>query len=213
MSEVDILAKKVWDYMHLNHQLEKADCLLVFGSSDMLPAHRACDLFFEGYAPVIVFSGKYGSKSILQIPEAELYAEIAVKRGVPKEVVFIEDQSTSIGENIMFSKALIEKANIPHQKIIVVQKPYMERRVYAAFKKQWSEPEIVVTSPQISYEEYLVKNSAYDKEGFINRIVGDLIRIREYPKLGFQIEQEIPDDVWAAGQELIKLGYDRYLPK
>ncbi len=42
-------------------------------------------------------------------------------------------------------------------------------------------------------------------------MVGDLERIKEYPKLGFQIEQEIPDKVWEAGQELIKLGYNKFL--
>jgi hypothetical protein len=42
-------------------------------------------------------------------------------------------------------------------------------------------------------------------------MVGDLQRIKEYPKLGFQIEQEIPKDVWEAWEELVKLGYIKYL--
>jgi len=40
--------------------------------------------------------------------------------------------------------------------------------------------------------------------------VGDLVRLREYPQRGYQIEQDIPDDVWKAGQELMKKGYDKY---
>lgn len=42
-------------------------------------------------------------------------------------------------------------------------------------------------------------------------MVGDLIRIKEYPKLGFQIEQDIPDNVWEAGKELIKYGFNKYV--
>ena len=42
-------------------------------------------------------------------------------------------------------------------------------------------------------------------------MVGDLQRIREYPAKGFQIPQDIPDDVWSAFEELVSAGYDKYL--
>jgi hypothetical protein len=42
-------------------------------------------------------------------------------------------------------------------------------------------------------------------------MVGDLQRIRIYPGRGFQIEQEIPEDVWQAFGKLIELGYDKHL--
>jgi hypothetical protein len=42
-------------------------------------------------------------------------------------------------------------------------------------------------------------------------MVGDLQRIREYPARGFQIPQDIPDDVWEAYLELVKAGFDRHL--
>src|SRR5262249_51757135 len=45
----------------------------------------------------------------------------------------------------------------------------------------------------------------------INIMVGDLQRIRIYPGRGFQIEQDIPDDVWQAFEKLIELGYDKHL--
>jgi uncharacterized SAM-binding protein YcdF (DUF218 family) len=210
MNEIDKNAKIIWDYMHLNQTLEKSDCILVLGSSDLSPAHRACDLFFEGYAPVIIFSGKYGVGKNLEKSEAERYAEVAYKRGVPKEVVFLEDQSTNTGENIIFSKKLIEKENIAHNKMILVQKPYMERRMYATFKKIWDEPEIYVTSPIIEYEEYINNNLYYDKDEIINRMVGDFERVKEYPKLGFQIPQEIPENALRAWEALLELGFTKY---
>jgi hypothetical protein len=42
-------------------------------------------------------------------------------------------------------------------------------------------------------------------------MVGDLQRIRLYPEKGFQIHQDIPDDVWRAYEELVEAGYDKYL--
>jgi hypothetical protein len=44
-------------------------------------------------------------------------------------------------------------------------------------------------------------------------MVGDLQRIKFYPALGFQIEQEIPDEVWQAYEKLVELGYDQHLIK
>lgn len=60
----------------------------------------------------------------------------------------------------------------------------------------------------VLYEEYAVDQIA--KERFINVMVGDLQRIKEYPKLGYQIEQDIPEDVWKAWEGLIALGYTKY---
>ena len=41
--------------------------------------------------------------------------------------------------------------------------------------------------------------------------VGDLQRIKLYPEKGFQIPQEIPGEIWAAYEELVRVGYDKYL--
>ena len=70
---------------------------------------------------------------------------------------------------------------------------------------------MLVTSPQISFEDY--PNQEISEREVIGIMVGDLQRIRLYPAKGFQIPQEIPHDVWAAGQKLIQLGYTQNLIK
>ena len=42
-------------------------------------------------------------------------------------------------------------------------------------------------------------------------MVGDLQRIRIYPEKGFQIPQDIPDEVWAAYERLVGWGFTRHL--
>jgi len=42
-------------------------------------------------------------------------------------------------------------------------------------------------------------------------MVADLQRIRLYPAKGFQVHQDIPDDVWRASEELVRAGCDKYL--
>jgi uncharacterized SAM-binding protein YcdF (DUF218 family) len=210
-AEVDFLAKKIWDYHHLNHRMEKSDAILVMGSHDVRVAERGAQLFLEHWAPLLIFSGGLGNltRGVWDQPEADRFAEIAVRMGVPWEKILVENRSTNTGENIQFTKELLAKLHLDPQKIILVHKPYMERRAFATFRKVWPEKQAFVTSPKISFEDY--PNQEISKHDVVGIMVGDLQRIRLYPAKGFQIPQEIPPDVWAAGQELIQLGYSQHL--
>ena len=163
----------------------------------------------------MIFSGGQGSitRTLWNEPEAERFARIAVDRGVPRENILIEAHSTNTGENIEFTKRLLAERGLDLQKFILVQKPYMERRAFATFRKLWPEKDLIVTSPQVSFREYVdaYANRALSAADVVGIMVGDLQRIRVYPARGYQIAQEIPDEVWSAFEELVRAGYDKYL--
>ena len=207
------LAKKLWSYHHMHHQLEKCDCILALGSHDLRVAERAADLYNEEWAPLIIMSGGLGNftKETWTESEADKFAAIAIEKGVPADKILIENKSTNTGENILFTQKLLQQKRLDPQSFIVVQKPYMERRSYATFKKHWPDKKLTVTSPQISFEEY--PTSEIPMERVINIMVGDLQRIKFYPEKGFQIYQEIPKEVWQASERLIQLGFDKHLMK
>jgi uncharacterized SAM-binding protein YcdF (DUF218 family) len=209
------LAETIWQYHQLNHQLTHADAILVLCSHDTIVAERAAELFLQGWAPILIFAGGLGSitRHFWRDPEADQFARIAIAMGVPAERVLIENRSTNTGENILFTRQLLFERQLDPQKFILVQKPYMERRSYATFKRLWPEKDVIVTSPRMTMDEYLSAGShdALSSDDIISIMVGDLQRIRLYPKRGFQIPQDIPDDVWRAYEELITAGYDTHL--
>ncbi|HKP84285.1 MAG TPA: YdcF family protein, partial [Pyrinomonadaceae bacterium] len=127
--------------------------------------------------------------------------------------ILIEAHSTNTGENIAFTKRLLTEKGLNPHSFIIVQKPYMERRSYATFRKLWPEKDLIVTSPQVSFQSYLEEyaNRSLSVDDVVSIMVGDLQRIRLYPSLGFQIEQEIPAEVWSAFELLVRAGYDKYL--
>jgi uncharacterized SAM-binding protein YcdF (DUF218 family) len=211
--KVIALAKKLWDYHLLHHTLEKSDGILVLGSHDLRVAERGADVYLQGLAPIIIFSGGLGNltKNMWTETEADLFATIALDKGVPREAIFIENKSTNTGENILFTQQLLKDKNLDLNSFIVVQKPYMERRSYATFKKHWPNKKLLVTSPLLSFEEYA--NEEIPLERVINIMVGDLQRIKIYPAKGFQVPQEIPGDVWEAYEQLVALGFDKHLVK
>lgn len=210
---VDQLAKKIWDYHHMGQKLEKADCILVLGSHDLRVAEYGAKLFLDGWANLMICSGGLGhlTKGVWTEPEADKFAAIAVEMGVPKDKIIIENKSANTGENIDFTRKILDEKGINPQKIILVQKPYMERRAYATFKKVWSEKSFIVTSPPISFGNY--PDKFISKEDVIGIMVGDLQRIKVYPEKGFQITQEIPEDVWGAYEKLVEEGYTNHLIK
>lgn len=209
------LAEKLWHYHHMNQGLERSEAVLVLCSHDTAVAERGARLYLEGWAPLLIFSGGLGviTKSLWSEPEAELFARVARGMGVPDADIIVECRSTNTGENVRFTRELLAGRGLTPQSFILVQKPYMERRTYATFKNYWPEPRVVVTSPQVSFEEYLKNHSnrALSEDDVVGIMVGDLQRVRLYPEKGFQIPQEIPDDVWAAYEGLVAAGYDKYL--
>jgi uncharacterized SAM-binding protein YcdF (DUF218 family) len=209
------LARTIWQYHQLHHQLSAADVILVLCSYDTSVAERGAQLFLEGWAPLLVYSGGLGSitRRLWTEPEADRFARIAVGMGVPPDRILIENQSTNTGENVLFTRRLLAERGLDPDRFILVQKPYMERRSYATFARVWPGKTAVVTSPQASFADYLAhhSNDALSRDEIIGIMVGDLQRIRLYPARGFQIEQEIPDDVWAAFEELVGAGFDTHL--
>jgi len=214
-NRIRALAERIWRYHQLNHQLASADVILVLCSHDKAVAERGAQLFLEGWAPLLIFSGGLGSitSRLWREPEADQFAAIAIKLGVPPERILIENRSTNTGENVLFTKQLLAAKHLDPRTFILVQKPYMERRSYATFKKLWPDKEVLVTSPRASLEEYLGRysNEALSSDDVVSIMVGDLQRIRLYPARGFQIPQDIPDDIWDAFEELVAAGYDRHL--
>ena len=212
MIEDDIkYIQTLWDFMKMNQSLEKADCMIVLGCSDINVVDVAINVYNKGLADNIIFTGGYGkiTKDIWNVPEAEKFAQIAIKKGVPKEKIYIEKESTNTGDNFRFSKKLIEQLKLDIKSCIVVCKPYDEKRAYASFKKIMPEYDVIITSENISCEDYYQKNGTE----WINVLVGDIQRMKLFYEKGWQIKMDIPKKVWDAYKILVEKGYDKFVYK
>lgn len=201
----------LWDYMRMNHKLKKSDCIIGLGTVDTNVANIASELYLNGYADKIIFSGGLGkiTYKLWNETEAEKFTKIAIKRGVPRENIYIEKESTNTGDNFRFSKRLIENKKLNIKSCIVVCKPYDEKRAYAAFKKIMPEYEVIIHSENISCEEYYKRNG----DEWVNVLVGDIQRMKIFAKKGWQIKMDIPQDIWDAYKILEKRGYNKFILK
>ena len=209
-------AHTIWHYMQVGHDIgpnSRVDLIIALGSNDVRVAERAADLYLAGAAPRILFSGGVGALTRGQydgVSEGEYFAHIAEARGVPRSHILVESASTNTGENIRFSRELLLSSAMPAS-VILVQKPFMERRTLATFLCQWPEdgrPAFLVTSPQITLADY--PNPSAHRLALadvLETMCGDLQRIAVYPSRGFQVPMAIPTAVWEALHVLVREGF------
>lgn len=110
-------------------RLRPADCIVVLGArslADGTPGpslqgrcERALELWREGWAPVLLFTGGRGEMGTV---EGEVGAAWARARGVPAEALLIEDQSHTTRENLEFAARLMRERG--WSRCLVVTDPF-----------------------------------------------------------------------------------------
>ena len=203
--------KILWDFMHMGQSLEKADVIVGFGCYDEDIPRRCAELFHRGFAPYVCFSGGLGrnTSGIWSKSEAERFAAIAMAEGVPENRIILENKSTNSAENLLFTPKVLAEKGIKAEKIIAVHKPYMEKRLWAAMQVYWPDVQAVYTSPDVTVEEHIAhaEKIGMTRRGVIETIVGDVQRMELYAEKGYQAPVEIPAEVRAAFDALVKEGY------
>lgn len=205
--EVNNDARLLWDYLVLGMPVEKADGIVIFCSNDLRVAEYAASLYHDGYASWICPTGGVGrlTYDLFHKPEALAFAEILVQKGVPEEVIYPETRATNSAENTFFSRNLIEKENLFHTSLIVLQKPYMERRTLATLTKYWTGQQCFVSSPPIAFEDYPFPG--FTMTDLIHVLAGEFQRMILYAERGWHSHHPMTQDIQAAYLRLVSAGY------
>ncbi|MFD7241119.1 YdcF family protein [Streptomyces massasporeus] len=200
-------ARRAWDYHQMGHSPRPCSVAIGLGSHDLGVADRAVDLYKRGMAPLLLFTGATSPTTRERMPRGEAvhYRERAVELGVPSSDVLVEPRARNTGENIRFSRELLEEAGVEVSSVLLISKPYEERRAYATARKLWPGVEVVSASSPMTLDEYV--NSIGDARLVIDMLVGALQRLMIYPEQGFMISQPLPADVIEAYERLCQAGF------
>ncbi|MFD6068766.1 YdcF family protein [Amycolatopsis lurida] len=199
----------LWDYHDMRHELRPADVGIGLGSHDLGVATYAAELFHAGMFPLVVFTGANAPTTIERFPRGEAvhYREHALELGVPDDAILVEPEARNTGDNIALTRRLLKAREVGS--VVLISRPYQQRRAYATCKKLWPEVDVICASRPLPLDDYV--ESIGDVDRVITMLVGDTQRITVYAERGFAIQQEIPSRVADAYDRLVQAGFSKRL--
>ncbi|MET7611918.1 YdcF family protein [Streptomyces seoulensis] len=200
-------AQLLWDFQQMGHEPRPCSVAIGLGSHDLGVADTTVDLYHRGMAPLVLFTGATSRTTRERMPrgEAEHYRERAIELGVPASVILVEPTAKNTGENIRFSRSLLDERQVPVSSVLLVSKPYEERRAYATACKLWPDVDWVSASTPMPLRHYA--DALADPRLVIDMLVGAHQRLTTYARQGLLVEQDIPAEIEAACRRLRDAGF------
>jgi len=175
-------------------ELPRCEGLFVFGHVDPRLALHAAVLYKAGKAPRIVLTGKGGRKTIPDgfETEADYYASILKKEGVPESAMILEKDSMNSVENVIFGmEETCYKIGFYPQTLIISSIPALMLRSLVTFRKQLPGIGVVASTFNPVVEEYT------DPQRIL-RVLDEFERIAKYAQKGDCEKVAVPDEVLKA---------------
>lgn len=197
----------LWEYHDMRQDPRPCDVGIGLGSHDLGVAVIATRLFHDGYFPTLVFSGANAPTTVARFPRGEAvhYREYAVEHGVPADAILLETRATNTSENLTLTRDLLAANGLRPSSVLLMSRPYQQRRAYATCRKVWPDVDVVCASLPLSLDDYVT--AIGDARRVVDMLVGDTQRIEEYARRGFAIPQDLPPDVRSAYEDLVAAGY------
>ena len=141
--------EELTNFIFLEDEPQKADVIFVPGSEEGALAKTAAKLYLEGYAPIIVPSGKYAKWTGHSIvgefeTESDYFAHLMMEEGVPKSAIIKEREATYTYQNAINTKKLLEERGIAVKKAILCCQAYHARRSKLYYQVLFPDTEILV---------------------------------------------------------------------
>ena len=212
--EVLQLARILWEYSLVPQEPAPADVIVALGTNDLRVAEHAAHLFRRGFGSTLVCTGGIAHQNDLLATswdktEAEMFADVAARCGVPRERILLETRATNTSENLVFTRELLDGAGMRPRNVVFAVKPFMQRRVWATLPVRWPNLTATISSPPMTLDDYFTPDLPAEK--VIHIMMGDVQRLWVYGRRGRSAPQPVPSDVKDAYDRLVALGFTRQL--
>jgi hypothetical protein len=183
-------------FLATTNDAPSADLMVVLGSNCVDVPNHAAQLYKQGCAPKVLFSGGRGrlSEGIPEhLTEAEFFRNSAVRAGVPLDAILLETKSTNMLENIRFTIEPVSK----HGLVMLVTQPMLQRRAWATAQKWWPS-QLALSNCPPPWRPALQTARWDELLGLADLAVGEIERLPKYGAKGDLVPQIIPSPVFEA---------------
>lgn len=193
----------IWEYLAPSDSPVKSDAIFVFGGLDMAVPTRAAELFCQGWSNTVLITGNAGklTKDVFSEPEARVFRNRMIESGVPESAILLEEAATNTQQNVEFGMDVLARHGLVPQSALLVAKPFLARRCLATFEKHFSSVRVCSCPPSGSILTFMDRPRAE----FAERLVAELIRLRDYAVQGFITSQHIPPEVDIAAMKVTEM--------
>lgn len=161
--------------LRLEDPLAPADAIVAISGDTGPRTATAVQLWRDGYAPLIVFSG--AALDPTSVSSAEIMRRNAVAAGVPEESVLVESLSTTTDENAQLVAELMSQAGL--RSAILVTSPYHQRRAALHFSREFTRADLV-------FRNYPARDPRWDPNVWWAEEPSRSLTIIELAKLAFE---------------------------
>lgn len=172
--------RDITEFIFVEHQPAKADIIFIPGGSYCEPAERAAKLYGEGYAPLVMPSGKFsvkhgsfpGPKTNADLyhrkyaTEWEFLRDVLMQNGVPESAILRENQATYTYENAMYSKQMADVHQLAIKTAILCCKSFHARRCLMYYQTFFPKVEFLICPaqmPAIERDGWMKTNPGIEK--------------------------------------------------
>ena len=197
------LLQPIWSYLCPSEPPAASDVIFVFGSRGLEVPRRAARLFAAGWAPRVLVSGRAGpmTEHVFDKPEALVFRDELVRRGVPASAIVTEVDAGNTLENVRLGMTVLEAAGSRPGSALLVAKAFAMRRCLATFARQRPGVRVRGCPPAGALLDHLDRSRA----DFAARLVAEVRRLDAYGAAGDIAPCTIPAAVRAAARETGRL--------
>ena len=180
--------RDITNYIFLENALAPADVIFIPGCARPEHTEEAARLYREGYATLLIPSGRYAkaagcfqgvAKGAERYGtdfacEADFLAEVLRQNGVPDEAVLPEREATYTLENAEKTRELLlrERGGLPRRAILCC-KSFHARRCYLYYQNSFPETEFFVCPVDV---DGITRENWYETQRGIRKVLGELER-------------------------------------
>ena len=147
------------------------------------PLARDCQ---QGRFPKVMVTGLSGRLySETGKPVAHIMRDELITRGIPSDVILVQDKSTNTLEDVAFSLDVLEKHDISPESIAFLCKAHHSGRCLRTLRKFFPSQTLSPVTYLAEYEGIKIsKEDWYQHEVSRGRVYGEYLRIIEYTRRG-----------------------------
>jgi len=179
--------RDITDFIFLEDQPQSADVIFIPGNGHAEPSELAAKLYHEGYAPLILPSGRYaigssgfaGQKSGSRLYEGEFETEwaymrhILLENGVPEGAILREDEATYTYQNAINSRRRTDSEGLAIRRAILCCMPVHARRARMYYETLFPDAQLFVCP--VKSADITRENWMHEPAG-IDRVLGEMER-------------------------------------